>query len=147
MAELPGGTVVVAVDSSEESAFACELAARLFAHHDAALHLVHVKLDSPLFWGDAVSEADRAKMQEEGGAVLDDRSRDLEEAGAAVAQRQVIIGRRVDEEVVRYCQDVAATALVVGGRGEDERSRRFLLGSVSESLAKNAPCSVLLARR
>jgi nucleotide-binding universal stress UspA family protein len=53
---------------------------------------------------------------------------------------------RPDEEFVRLAEELGAGLLVVGGRGSGP-FRRAELGSVSDSVVRDANCPVLMARR
>jgi nucleotide-binding universal stress UspA family protein len=47
--------------------------------------------------------------------------------------------------ICQLATDVSAQAIVVGSRGRG-RLKRALLGSVSDHIARNAPCSVVVTR-
>ncbi len=49
------------------------------------------------------------------------------------------------ETICRLAADLSAHAIVVGSRGRGGL-KRFFLGSVSDHVARNAPCSVVVAK-
>ena len=51
-----------------------------------------------------------------------------------------------EASIVEHAKEWGADLIVVGSR-ERSRVEKFLTGSISESIVKNAPCSVLLLRR
>lgn len=139
--------IALAVDRSEESDHACDLAARLSVDTGAPVVIIHVRSTHPLLRGDAVNPGQRETMEREGQEFLDEQRARVEQAGGTVEDTRLGFGKRIDETIVRGVEDLDADLLVVGGRGEDEVTRRMLLGSTSESLVRHAPCSVLVARR
>jgi nucleotide-binding universal stress UspA family protein len=65
-----------------------------------------------------------------------------------VAQAHLRMGRanaRADEEIVELAQSLDVGLIVMGSRGHG-RIRRALLGSVSESVVRHAPCPVIIVR-
>jgi nucleotide-binding universal stress UspA family protein len=60
------------------------------------------------------------------------------------ATGEVLTGKP-KEAILKDAQNWAADLIVVGSHGR-RRIKRFLLGSVSEAVAMNAPCSVVVVR-
>ncbi len=56
-----------------------------------------------------------------------------------------VLGGHTAEELVLYAEEHSTDLIVLGARGRSP-SQRFLLGSVSQRVAKHAPCSVLVTR-
>ena len=63
--------------------------------------------------------------------------------GSAI-QAHVRLGRP-DEEIVSLADEIGAGLIVVGSRGLGD-IRRALMGSVSDSVVRHAPCPVLVVR-
>jgi universal stress protein A len=138
--------VLVAVDFSPLAADAVRTAADLARNAQGELHLVHVtahppsqstaslSADRPL---ERASEADANHVRLE---VL------AKEVGSSIPR--IVLHTRVgraDLEIAQLAQDIGADLLVVGAGGAS-RLERLLLGSVAESLVRNAPCPVLAYR-
>lgn len=74
----------------------------------------------------------------------------LDEAVAVVAQDGLKVethGLNVDpaHAIVHVAKQVGADLVVVGNKGM-QGAKRFLLGSVPNSVAHNAPCAVLIVK-
>ena len=71
----------------------------------------------------------------------------LESSGALTAGRveTFVVEGEPGAALCRFAADVGATAVVVGSRGRGW-IRRALLGSVSDYVVRNAPCSVVVTR-
>jgi nucleotide-binding universal stress UspA family protein len=57
---------------------------------------------------------------------------------------------RPEEEILRLSEEIVAGLIVVGNQGlggRYSRMKRFLIGSVSESVTRYARCSVMVVRR
>ena len=143
--------MLLAVDGSEGSRRAAQLATFLAEGLGCELHVVRVEpmsgvyaypeaaIYDPGLW-DRVRETDRRtareKLETEAGAMgLLDRA-----AGAHAP-----VGRP-DTEIVRLAEDVRAGLIVVGSRGLGS-IRRSVLGSVSDSVVRHAHCPVLVVRQ
>jgi nucleotide-binding universal stress UspA family protein len=135
--------IVVAVDGSEESRRALEMAVDEANAHGEPLHIVTVIDITPavlhLPHDQQVNTADIAKeRQEEVWAEVDDI-----DTGEVEVERVGLTGTPPDE-LTNYCDEVNATLVVVGNRGRG-RVRGFL-GSTSKRLLEKAPCPVLVVR-
>jgi len=75
---------------------------------------------------------------------LDKQARKVEEAGGTVKEAHLRLGR-ADEEIVDLAQSLGVGLIVIGSRGHG-RIRRALMGSVSDSVARHAPCPVTIVR-
>lgn len=142
--------VVAGVDFSPASGYAIRDALRLAADQDESeIHFVHVvdsdrksipptlrleRLDSTL---EEVPTKLRAFVAKEGH---------ISEASisAKAVGLHVRVGRPV-QELLQLAVDVAADVIVVGNHGKNTLER-FLLGSVSERIARKARCPVLVSR-
>jgi nucleotide-binding universal stress UspA family protein len=140
--------VVVGIDSSEHALAATRFVASL-PLGGATLNLVAVL--EPLRYPTAAPEfldgalgsnlaAATDELRRHLGAALEHAKRELAGCGAHVTTR-LVEGSPADE-LVHACSD-GADLLVVGARGVGG-FERALLGSVSESALRSAPCSVLV---
>jgi nucleotide-binding universal stress UspA family protein len=110
-------------------------------HHKLAnktgseLHIVHVV--------DVVSSVvlDEAEVR----GLLDAVLRQIEDAGSIAAQAHLSEGAP-GAEIVTLGEEIGAGLIVVGSRGLGGL-RRALIGSVSDSVVRNAHCPVLVVRR
>ncbi len=133
-------TVVVGADGSATAKRAVEAAADIAKNFGASLHIVSA------FEAKAVPSSDRPaefrNLTSEGD--VDVLLQDL----AFVAQRHDVTpsvhSAKGDaaEVIVKFAQDLDADLVVVGNRGM--KGVRRVLGSVPNSVAHGAPCSVLI---
>jgi nucleotide-binding universal stress UspA family protein len=135
--------IVVGTDGSERALAAVEQAAALASATGAALHLVQgcgsAVIVSPLY-GEAAginpAELVGACTAELQPLVDELRGRDLE-----VTLHVVPASGR--DALCSVAEEIAADLIVVGNRGMTGAKR--MLGSVPNSVAHHAPCSVLIA--
>ena len=142
----PFQTIVVAVDFSDTSVDTIEAAIELARGQQERVHLLNVVPDvlhtlgiteAPgVDWAEVQRNAiDQARNQLLGLAAsckLDPRKVKLAiESGPAAA------------EIVRYADQNAASAIVLGSHGHG-RVRRFMLGSVADRVLRAASCPVML---
>jgi len=149
------GVVLVGVDFSELSDGAMRTAAGIAARGAAfELHVVHVlpgrtipAMQDP---GQPGALYDSSKHSTVGHVEMtDDVVAKLTELAARVAPlvKQVKMHIRVgspDVQIAQLASDLGADLIVVGTHGRQGLAR--LLGSVAESLVRNAPCPVLTYR-
>jgi nucleotide-binding universal stress UspA family protein len=150
------GVVLVGVDFSELSDGALRTAAGVASRGPGfELHVVHVL---PSRAGAALQDSahpgalyDSTKHSTVGHVEMtDDVTAKLTElaAQAAPSVKQVTIHVRVgspDVQIAQLASDLGADLIVVGTHGR-QGLVRFILGSVAESLVRNAPCPVLTYR-
>jgi nucleotide-binding universal stress UspA family protein len=122
--------ILLATDGSWEAGLAALTATDLANATNSELHVVHVGEPSP-----TVREARE---------LLDEQVRRVEEAGGTVKEAHLRSGR-ADEEIVDLAQGQDVGLIVMGSRGHG-RLRRALLGSVSDSVVRHAPCPVTIVR-
>ena len=119
--------IVVATDSSAEAAFAERIATSLSVVAGSELHLLTV--------GDSETETEKT---------LSEARRGVEEVGGRIAGEHSVSGR-ADERIPAVAGDLHAGLIVVGNRGLGAL-KRTVMGSVSESVVRNAHCPVFVAR-
>ncbi|MGV3721695.1 MAG: universal stress protein [Actinomycetota bacterium] len=119
--------ILYAVDGSVGAAAAGRFLAELKLGFDVSITILTVATDGG---HDAAEALDRAAVA----------------LGASPARlREVIRHGHAAEEIIREAEDSAADLIVLGSHGRSAVAR-FLLGSVAEQVARQAPCPVLLVR-
>jgi len=140
--------VLVAADGSPSSVAASRYAAHFARQRQCHVTVLHV-LEEPSFpmFVDQMSEQERKqlhlRLEEAGRAILRLNQQPLAEAGVAaeVATRH---GRAPD--IICEVAREGRYDLIVIGSASRSGLGRVLLGSVSQEVVRNAPCSVLVAR-
>jgi nucleotide-binding universal stress UspA family protein len=144
--------ILAAVDGSEPSMQAVELAAELATKFQAEFLLICVvEHGSPPDW--ALAEYVRPdQIGTDMGQFAVSFARDaLENARARAVARGIDPVRseiRVgdpSEEILKFQEETGADAIIIGSRGRG-RLAGMLLGSVSQKIASRAPCTVAIAR-
>jgi nucleotide-binding universal stress UspA family protein len=144
--------ILAAVDGSEGSLRAVEVAAELAAKFQAEFVLVDVvEHGSPPDW--ALAENVRLdQVRGDMGQFAESFARDaLENARAralahgAVPSRSELRFGDTAEEILKFREEIGADAVVLGSRGRG-RLAGALLGSVSQKIAAGAPCIVVIVR-
>lgn len=141
-------SVVLAVDGSRAS----RAAARFLRSHilpESATVTILTSVESPVtdFAARYLSEPQLAELKRpvmERAATLVNTIRDEFMEGGFSVVTQVQMGHVIDT-IVKYVETDHAQLLVMGSR-DLMKSERLYLGSVSESLLRHAPCSVLIVR-
>lgn len=150
------GVVLVGIDFSELSDGALRTAAGVAARGPGfELHVVHVlptrTASAPHEPEHAAALYDSSKHSTVGHVEMtDDVVSRLTElaAQAAPSVKQLMVHVRVgspDVQIAQLASDLGADLIVVGTHGR-QGLVRFILGSVAESLVRNAPCPVLTYR-
>jgi len=138
--------VVAAIDLSALATRVVEDAARIARRTwpSAQLHLLHVfrtsRFDRPKHAGLSSEE-----LLADAQAYLDHYVRLARRLCPAPVTGHLAEGDPVDE-IVKRARSLTADLLIVGAH-DVVGIEKFLLGSVSEKIAKNAPCSVLIVRK
>jgi nucleotide-binding universal stress UspA family protein len=134
--------ILLATDGSREAELAAATAADLANATDSELHVIHVGELLPTLL--AQTEVEPAQLEREAREVLDEQVKRIEEAGGTVKEAHLRLGR-ADEEIVDLAQSLGVGLIVMGSRGHG-RIRRALMGSVSDSVVRHAPCPVTIVR-
>ncbi len=134
--------ILLAADGSAEAQLAATTAADLANATNSELHVVHVGELLPTLL--AQTEVEPAQLEREARELLDEQVRKVEQAGGTVKEAHLRLGR-ADEEIVDLAQSLDVGLIVMGSRGRG-RIRRALMGSVSDSVVRHAPCPVTIVR-
>ena len=144
------GRMLVVIDGSEKAELALRTAVDLARETGSELHVVTVgrshrpnrKIPE---YGRQLEES-LLGMQGEDQAVLDRQVNGAAEAESIFAETHLRVGGRPDEEIVALSEELEVDLIVLGSRGLGG-VRRALMGSVSDSVVRNARCPVLVARQ
>lgn len=133
-------SVVVAVDFSAPSLRAAKIAAELL-RKTGTLYLVHVEPPVDIF---SEGFALAGESRHPGDMVVWFRrlTESLGEIGDVMVEPVVLNGRAVPA-ILEFAERVGANMIAAGSHGHS-RMERFLLGSVSTGLVRNAACPVLI---
>jgi nucleotide-binding universal stress UspA family protein len=130
--------ILLATDGSDEARIASRMAAGVAEGTGSELHLVYVA---------GTGGADPRvyeQMRRSSQAFLDEQADEMRDTGVKIAKKHLRNGRP-DREIVALAEELGAGLIVVGGRGLGGM-KRALMGSVSDSVVRHAPCPVLVAR-
>jgi len=102
----------------------------------------------PETWGPPADYYDMLEKAAEGRArqAVDRASRDLQAAGGALRVTAEVIRGLPKEAILQEAERWGADLIVLGSHGY-RGIKRLWLGSVSQAVAANAHCSVLIVRR
>ena len=142
--------ILLATDGSQEATLAARTAVDLAQKTASELHVVHARPVAPLFSYSAAetlttSEIDEEEVRKRFQGFLDEQVERVKAEGGSVAQAHLRIGRP-DREIVAVAEEIDAGLIVMGSRGLGEM-RKALMGSVSDSVVRNAHCPVLMVRK
>jgi universal stress protein A len=135
--------VLVGVDASMGSRDAVDTAVSLCQATGADLHLVHVKLKSPLLRGRPAPTAATEVLEREGEELLQ-RSRAYAERVLPVTGTHLRYAQRVDRALASVQGELGADVLVIGAGSSG--SDAWYLGRTVTATIRRAPGSVLVAR-
>lgn len=137
--------ILVAVDGSDEAAYAFNKAVEVAQRNDATLHLVNI-IDTRSFAAIEAydrSIAERAKVFAE--EKLDEYKVAATEAGVNAVELLIEYGSPKTMITKEVSAKTEADLIVCGATGLNA-VERFLIGSVSESIVRSAKCDVLVVR-
>jgi nucleotide-binding universal stress UspA family protein len=121
--------ILLATDRSGEAELAATTAADLAKSTNSELHVLHVG-EAPTFL--AQKEIDTAVGM-------------IRETGATGIQAHLKFGMP-DTAIIDLAEELGAGLIVMGSRGLGG-VRRALLGSISDSVVRHAPCPVMVVRQ
>ena len=133
--------IVVAIDFSEKAKIAFERGVRIAKLTGATLHLVSV-IDTHSFGSVEAYDLKYAKQLKEKAAThLDQYKQEADQAG--VSNVNLLVEEGSPKVILTSLTE--SDLIIVGATGLN-RAERFLLGSVSENVVRNAKCDVLVVR-
>ena len=137
--------ILLATDGSEEAELAARTAIDLAGKTGSELHVVNVLVMPPETLRDPVGTvAAREDFEREERERLDELVGRLEASGGAVGGAHFRVGSPATE-IVAPAEETGAGLVVLGSRGLGAM-RRALMGSVSDSVVRHAPCPTLVVR-
>ena len=135
--------ILLATDGSPDATVAARSAIELAGATGSELHVVHVGEFIPTYL--AFTDEEPAELRRRAQEILDAQKGRIEgELGGTVAEAHLLLGRPA-EEIINLAERIDAGTVVLGSRGQGSL-RRAVLGSVSESVVRYAPCPVFVAR-
>jgi nucleotide-binding universal stress UspA family protein len=146
--------ILLATDGSEDSSVAASAAIELANDTGAELHVVHVGESHPVHppptaGGPPMPSASREEIRQAAQHLLDSQVKEVTKNGGKIEEAHLRMGRPA-EEILRLSEEIIAGLIVVGNQGVSgrfSRMKRFVMGSVSENVARYARCSVMVARK
>ncbi|MCZ6464204.1 MAG: universal stress protein [Proteobacteria bacterium] len=138
--------IVVAVDFSEHSSRAIEMAVGLAVEFGARVDLVHA-FDIPVPLGTPYEVAIPERFLQEARQAAGEK---LEAEAGKIAAKKIEVATHLAElpaasAIARVAEEVGADLIVMGTRG-NAGLKHVLLGSVAERTLRQAPCSVLTVK-
>jgi nucleotide-binding universal stress UspA family protein len=139
-------SILVAIDFSDHSRAALDLAIDLAREAQATVHLLHayeIPLGTIPPYGVAVPESLLGQVRDAAARRLEKAAHRVQEAGLP-CERHVVHGAPA-EVIVETARTIGADLVVLGTRGLTG-IKHALLGSVAERTVRTAPCPVLTVR-
>jgi nucleotide-binding universal stress UspA family protein len=137
-------TIVVGSDGSETAGRAVEAAVEMARGWGSSLHVITAYTSG----GGGMGEASGAALAGGGGALRHDAAEEVAERefkrADGVPTTVHAVGGHPADAILDTAQEVGADLIVVGSRGM-QGARRFL-GSVPNSVAHGANCSVMIVK-
>ena len=138
-------TILLATDGSRDAELARSTAIDLANSTDSELHLVTVAPGYPSYDVRKPEVLEQLRKQTED--ILNEQAEKVELEGGKVVEKHLRIAERHRaQQIVQVAEDIEAELIIMGSRGLGG-VRRALLGSVSDSVIRHAPCPVLVVRR
>ncbi len=137
--------ILVAVDTSDYSERVIARASAIALAFSADVHVISVVELPKLVASETEIGIQEVRIQEE-----DYRENQKRLMDRYLAEREIHIVAKVlhgepADKIVEYANSIRADLIVMGSKAFG-KVHRFLLGSVSEDVARNAKCSVMIAR-
>jgi len=144
-------TILLATDGSKEAELAARTAVDIAATTNSELHMVTVArhehahvYDLPEEPGDVQKSLYEA-IERKARKLLDEQVKKIEQSGGTIPQEVHLLRGHPDREIVHLAEEIGAGLIVIGSRGQGG-VRRALMGSVSDSVVRQAHCPVLIVR-
>lgn len=138
--------ILLATDGSKDAGLAASTAIEIANKTGSELHVVYVGefVPSPHAYPDDKFRQIIESVTHRTRSLLSERIGLIAAAGGTVSGNHVRVGRPA-EEILALAEEIDAGLIVMGSRGRGQL-RRALMGSVSDSVVRHAPCPVLIAR-
>ena len=144
--------ILLATDGSAEAERAAHMAAGLSDKLGAELHVVHaghvpdvyVPPGSKVVDPEEFKDRIRQSVERETHERLEQEVEKVKAAGGEIEEAHAKFGR-ADKEIIHLAGELDADLIILGSRGHDP-IKLAVIGSVSESVVRYAPCPVLVVR-
>ncbi|MGI6422516.1 MAG: universal stress protein [Syntrophomonadaceae bacterium] len=141
--------ILVPVDGSDYATNAAKKALVIAQKHDSKITLLHVINHSQLFSMGAPQSLPLITDHMIDGAIKG-AEKILEDTKEAIGAREIEVETRIEwgtpaQVIINLARNQACDLIVMGSRGLSKMSGLFL-GSVSDRVAKVAPCPVMLIK-
>jgi nucleotide-binding universal stress UspA family protein len=133
--------ILCAIDGTDHSAHAIELAAGFAAKFGASLSVCAVNVAR----GGARGPLIYAWEDDDVKKILDDAAAKAKKAGAGKVEELTLRSREAAAAIVQYAEENGFDHIVVG-TGDKRGVSRLVLGSVAADISGRAQCSVTVAR-
>jgi nucleotide-binding universal stress UspA family protein len=93
--------------------------------------------------------ASKEEIRQAAQSLLDRQVEEIRGTGGKIEEAHLRMGRP-EEEILRLSEEIIAGLIVLGNQGlggRFSRMKRFVMGSVSENVARYARCSVMVVRK
>jgi len=142
-------TILLATDGSDEAGLATQATAELSKATGSEVHIAYVlpteaHLIGPHAYTDEIRESLIERAERDARSFLEQQAERVRSEGGKVAETHLRSGRP-DKELVRLAGVLGVGTIVMGSRGLGA-IERMLIGSVSESVIRHAPCPVYVVR-
>jgi nucleotide-binding universal stress UspA family protein len=137
--------ILLATDGSRDAELARSTAIDLANSTNSELHLVTVALGYPSY--DVRNPEVLEQLRRQAEDILNEQAEKVEQEGGKVAEKHLRIAERYRaQQIVQVAKDIGAGLIIIGSRGLGG-IKRAVIGSVSDSVVRHAPCPVLVVRR
>lgn len=142
------GKILVAVDGSESSMRAVDVAISLATTYDSALtalYVIHVPFGDSLYPRSMWHKEFMEEIDEETQEWFEDIQKRGKESGIEIESKMTETNKSIPSEIARYANEEKTELIVVGSKGKSELEKMFL-GSVAAGVLAYASCPVLVVR-
>ncbi|HZG70526.1 MAG TPA: universal stress protein [Chondromyces sp.] len=137
--------ILVAVDGSKEAEWALKKAIAIAKRNRATLNLVHIIDTRSYATAEAYDRSITDRAEKYGNGLLDGYKKEAEAAGIEDIHTFVLYGSPKTIIPRDAAQKTKADLIICGATGLNAMER-FLIGSVSEHITREANCDVLVVR-
>lgn len=138
-------SILVAVDSSKESAAAFERAVKIAVENTATLAIAHI-VDIPIYSDYKPYDAEILNLAKESAENLLSEFKSRAVAEGVHDVQLILESGSAKREIIKGVIPKIDPDLVVVGATGTNALERVLVGSVSEYIIRHAPCDVLVVR-
>jgi nucleotide-binding universal stress UspA family protein len=134
--------ILLATDGSKDAWLATNTAIGIAMVTRSELHIINVGVVAPALLRPL--DVEPTRVEKEARRVLDEEVKNIENVGGTVTESHLRMGDDA-QEIVNLAEELKVGLIAVGSRGRS-RTKRALMGSVSDSVVRHAHCPVLVAR-